>query len=589
MPKLPIPDKCLEQHTIALGKTGSGKSSALRLIVEHLLDKEHRVAVITAKADWWGLKLAADGKHAGYPVVIFGGEHSDMPLNYLSGKTMAELIGTGNRSAVLQMRDFMPSEREKFWTDFALHLFRLLQGRLFLVIDEVHNFAPKGKVQGQGAMMLHWSNKLASEARGLGITLIAASQRPAKVHNDFLTSCETLIAMRVTTHWDADAVKAWISGCGDEKVGKEVVDTLAQMKRGDAWAWSPEIEFGPARVHFPMFSTFDSFKPLVASDVAKLKGWADVNLDEVREKLAAVVKEHEANDPAKLKAKIRELQVELAKKPGKTKEVRVADPRAIEQAVNRAVRESAAKNGANISALQAVVKRQSKALADIAMVAAKAANVELPKLRAIELPKLDITRHMLKPNQAREMESRHPVQTPAQQHVARETHASSNGNGELTPYQLDILRGLAELESIGRSDVPFALAGVVARKSATSSTFERYRSKLQSAGLVNYPRPGRLALTDNGREIAPAPDSPLTSDEIQQRCLSLLTPYQVDLVKALISVHPRAVSRDELGKLAGKQATSSTFERYVASLRGMEIIEYAGSKMVKAADWLFFE
>lgn len=573
MPKLPIPDKCLEQHTIALGKTGSGKSSALRLIVEHLLDKEHRVVVITAKADWWGLKLAADGKHAGYPVVIFGGEHSDMPLNYLSGKTMAELIGTGNRSAVLQMRDFMPSEREKFWTDFALHLFRLLQGRLFLVIDEVHNFAPKGKVQGQGAMMLHWSNKLASEARGLGITLIAASQRPAKVHNDFLTSCETLIAMRVTTHWDADAVKAWISGCGDEKVGKEVVDTLAQMKRGDAWAWSPEIEFGPARVHFPMFSTFDSFKPLVASDVAKLKGWADVNLDEVREKLAAVVKEHEANDPAKLKAKIRELQVELAKKPGKTKEVRVADPRAIEQAVNRAVRESAAKNGANISALQAVVKRQSKALADIAMVAAKAANVELPKLRAIELPKLDITRHMLKPNQAREMESRHPVQTPAQ----------------LMPYQLDILRGLAELESIGRSDVPFALAGVAARKSSTSSTFERYRSRLQSAELVNYPRPGRLALTDKGRQIAPPPDAPLTSGEIQRRCLSLLTPYQADLVRALIEVYPRQLSRDELGELAKKQSTSSTFERYVGSLRSMEIVDYPGAKTVKAADWLFLE
>lgn len=578
MSKLPIPDKCLEQHTIALGKTGSGKSSTLRLIVEHLLDKENRVVVITAKADWWGLKLAADGKHAGYPVVIFGGEHSDMPLNYLSGKTMAELIGTGNRSAVLQMRDFMPSEREKFWTDFAMHLFRLLQGRLFLVIDEVHNFAPKGKVQGQGATMLHWSNKLASEARGLGITLIAASQRPAKVHNDFLTSCETLIAMRVTTHWDADAVKAWISGCGDEKVGKEVVETLAQMKRGDAWAWSPEIEFGPQRVHFPMFSTFDSFKPLVASDVAKLKGWADVNLDEVREKLAAVVKEHEANDPAKLKAKIRELQVELAKKPGKTKEVHVADPRAIEQAVARAVREINSKHAANASAIHAAMKRQVKVLSDIAMVAAKAANAELPQIRAIELPK--IVAPEPKPT---------PVQAPAQRPIRRETHASSNGDGELTPYQLDILQGLAELESIGRSDVPFALAGVAARKSASSSTFEKYRARLQSAGFVSYPRAGRLALTDEGRKIAPAPDAPLTSDEIQQRCLSLVTPYQVDLVKALISVYPRAVSRDELGELAGKQATSSTFEKYVASLRGMEIIDYAGSKMVKAADWLFLE
>lgn len=575
MSKLPIPEKCFEQHSILLGKTGSGKSSALRLIVEHLLDEEKRAVVITAKADWWGLKLAADGKHAGYPVVIFGGEHSDMPLNYLSGKTMAELVGTGNRSAVLQMRDFMPSERETFWTDFAMHLFRLLQGRLFLVIDEVHNFAPKGKVQGKGATMLHWSNKLASEARGLGITLIAASQRPAKVHNDFLTSCETLIAMRVTTHWDADAVKAWISGCGDEKVGKEVVDTLAQMKRGDAWAWSPEIEFGPQRVHFPMFSTYDSFKPLVASDVAKLKGWADVNLDEVREKLAAVVKEHEANDPAKLKAKIRELTVELAKKPGKTKEIHVADPRAIEQAANRAVRETAAKFSANMSALQSVVKRQGKALAEIAMSAAKAANVEIPALPAI-------------PAAPAIQKTVAPMQAPAQRPIRHEMHASSNGDArELTPYQREILRGLAELEAIGRSEAPVALAAAASGKSHKSSTWERYIARLNASGLTNASR-GRVKLTEAGRAAAPYADSVLDAAELQERLMKILTPYQRDLLKAAIEARD-AIRVEELAERAGKKVESSTFERYLASLCGSEIIERTAPRTVKAADWLFLE
>jgi len=60
------------------------------------------------------------------------------------------------------------------------------------------------KIDAQGKVldvdagkMLHWSNRLASEGRGKGIALLAASQRPQKVHKDFLTSCETLIAMRV--------------------------------------------------------------------------------------------------------------------------------------------------------------------------------------------------------------------------------------------------------------------------------------------------------------------------------------------------------------------------------------------------------
>lgn len=595
MSRLVVPEKIFEQHTIILGKTGAGKSSAARDLVEYLLDHKKRVVIVTPKADWWGLKLDADGKHPGYPVPVFGGQRADMPLHHLSGKTIAELLGTGNRSAILQMREFMPNERAIFWNAFASTLYRVIQGQLFLVIDEVHNYAPKGQVEGEATKMLHWSLKLAGEARGLGINLIVASQRPAKVHNDMTTSCETLIAMRVTTHWDRDAIKLWMSGCGDKAASQKILDTLAQMKRGDAWVWSPEIEFGPERVHFPMFKTYDSFRPQTEHDVKGLKGWAHVDLDEVKKKLEHVVKEAEANDPAKLKAKIRELEAEMRKKhlaaaPATAK----TDPRAaqatIDRAVAQAVRQTAAQSQANIASLQSAIKRQGKALADIAMAAAKAANVEMPKLRAIEMPKVQtpaLAHSAFTPQHTQYRDER--IVESKKPRIAAEVHASTNGHSDLTPYQLDILRGLAELEAIGKSDASFPLAGVAAGKSAASSTFEKYRSRLQASGLVSYPRPGRLALTDEGRKIAPAPDAPLTNAEIQQRCLSLLSPYQADLVRALIDVYPRDVSRDELGDLAKKQSTSSTFEKYVSSLRSMEILEYPAKGTVKAADWLFLD
>src|SRR5690348_556988 len=95
-----LPKAVFEQHIIALGKTGAGKSSAIRGIVETLLDQGKRVIVVTPKADWYGIKLSADGKNAGYPIPVFGGQHQDLPLNHLSGKTMAELLGTGDRSAI---------------------------------------------------------------------------------------------------------------------------------------------------------------------------------------------------------------------------------------------------------------------------------------------------------------------------------------------------------------------------------------------------------------------------------------------------------------------------------------------------------
>ena len=311
MTQLAIPDAALAQHVIALGKTGSGKSAKLRLIVEQLLDHQVPVCIIDPKGDWWGLKSSADGKHAGYRIVIFGGEHADVPLNPHAGAHVAELVATGNRPSLIDLGGWMVGERTRFFIDFAAAFFKLTRGPRHLVIDEIHNFAPQGKIMDPDAgKMLHWANRLASEGRGKGITLIAASQRPQKVHKDFVTSCETLIACRVVHKLDRDAIKDWIDGCADPAMGKQVLGELANMKRTEAWVWSPEIDFGPERITFPMFKTYDSFKPQ-AADVGKLKGWAEVDLEDVRAKLTAVVAEAQANDPARLKKRIADLEEQL--------------------------------------------------------------------------------------------------------------------------------------------------------------------------------------------------------------------------------------------------------------------------------------
>jgi uncharacterized protein len=311
---LKLPEGVLAQHIIALGKSGSGKSSKLRVLVESLLDADKPVCIIDPKGDWWGIKSSADGKKAGYPLVVFGGEHADVPINESSGMHVAELIATGNRSCLIDLGGWMVGERTRFFIDFASCLFKYARGARHLVIDEVHNFAPQGKVLNPDAgKMLHWANRLASEGRGKGITLIVASQRPQKVHKDLVTSCETLIANKVIHKLDRDSVKDWIDGCADPLKGREVIASLAQLKKPQAWVWCPEIDYGPVLLEFPMFKTYDSFKPQQASQ-GKLKGWADVDLDEVKTKLAALLKNAQANDPAELRRRIAELERE-AKKP----------------------------------------------------------------------------------------------------------------------------------------------------------------------------------------------------------------------------------------------------------------------------------
>jgi DNA helicase HerA-like ATPase len=157
-----LPKAVFEQHIIILGKTRSGKSSAMRLMVEHLLDKSQPVCIVDPKGDWNGLRVSQDGKHAGYPVVIFGGEHGDVPINARSGGPVAELVATGNRSAIVDLGGWMPGDRTQFFIDFASTYFRTHKGRHHLVIDEVHNFCFKGKVMSPDAgKMLHWGQRRA--------------------------------------------------------------------------------------------------------------------------------------------------------------------------------------------------------------------------------------------------------------------------------------------------------------------------------------------------------------------------------------------------------------------------------------------
>ncbi|MDE2104477.1 MAG: DUF87 domain-containing protein [Patescibacteria group bacterium] len=231
---LPIPVKTLDQHIAILGKTRAGKSSAMRVLVEFMLGDGRPVCVIDPKGDWWGLKSSATGKSAGFPVVIFGGEHADVPINPASGAQVAELVATGNRPCIVDLGGWMPGDRTRFWIAFASTLFRLTRGNRWLAIDEVHNFAPKGKVMDpDSGKALHWANRLASEGLGKGLHMIFASQRPQKVHNDTLTSAETLIAMRVLHPSDREAVSDWVKGCGDPALGAKVMSTLAELHRGE--------------------------------------------------------------------------------------------------------------------------------------------------------------------------------------------------------------------------------------------------------------------------------------------------------------------------------------------------------------------
>lgn len=547
-----IPDEAIAHHTILLGKTRAGKSSTMRGIVERLLDQNKPVGIIDPKGDWWGLKSSADGKRAGYPVIIFGGEHADVPINAHSGKAVAELVATGNRPFIIDLGGWMVGERTRFFIDFASTFFRHTRGPRHLAIDEVHNFAPQGKVQDVDAgKMLHWANRLASEGSGKGITLISASQRPQKVHKDYVTSHETLIAMRVIHILDRNAVKDWLDGAPDKTLGKQVLDELASLERGEAWVWSPEAKFGPVRVRFPMFKTYDSFAAPTTEQSAKLKGWASVNLEDVKTKLEAAVEEANANDPALLKAEIARLKRETAKTAAPAP---WPDQREDVAQLSAALTVEKSRSDALERRLKEIAEIAGEPLSAVPPLPVKSASV--PQKPKASLPK--------------------PAPPPP---------ATSGEEREgLSGSQRQFLGAIAWWEAMGHHEPSRAQVAAIAGWRITSGHLRNVASSLKTAGLIEYPRPALFALTDLGRKFAPPAD---TSRGLHDSLRSTLDGSQQQAFDYLRSYgNGTAIEREVLAEACGWSPSSGHVRNVLSSLRTLEVIDYPERGKVALQEWL---
>lgn len=566
MSNLPFPEKILHQHIATLGKTGAGKSSAMRVIAEHLLDQKKRLCIVDPKGDWWGLKSSADGKSAGYPVIMFGdfkeSRATDVPINDRSGKHVAELIASGNRPCVLGFRGWMPAQLVRFWLDFAPTLFNTNEGELYVLIDEVQNFAPKGKIFDPDAgKCLHWTNRIMSEGRGLGLTFFIASQRPQKVHNDTLDCCETLVAMRVAHPAARQSIQDWIDGNGDPKVGKEVVATLASLARGEAWIWSPENEFGPKRIQFPMFQTFDSFAPPQVQKKVSQASWAEVNLDQVREKLSAVIAEQKANDPKELRTKIQQMQVEMGKlktdleRKGSAAPVApTADPKAIERAV------------------KAATTPLLKKISDLRRAATPVINAISGLRNTFEEELPQVVTPTPAPAPVR-------IQTPA----VRTVPAPTNGHApaELSGPQVALLRRLAEFRAIGKESVALAWLASSLGTTVRARGFEENMRQVRSRGYVATSG-DRACLTSEGLQITGEVPPP---SDIKERICKMLSGPQAQLFRYLDQAYPDSYNLDSIAETFGTTVRARGFEENVRFLRSNELITITQGAATRA-EWI---
>lgn len=589
MHKAIIPESALSQHIAVLGKTGSGKTSTAKLLIEQVVATGNRVCILDPiKSDWWGLTSSADGKRPGLPFHILGGPRGHVPLHDAAGKAIAEVVATGSLPlSIIDMADFRPGGQAKFFVDFAPVLLKRIRGVLFLVLEEAHIFAPKEKTGvGDENMSTYWCKMLATAGRSKGIRLIVLTQRTQALHNAVLGSCDSLIAHRLTAPADQAPVTKWLQANATKDVTKEVSDTLAGLKTGEAWLCSGEALIFERR-QFPRISTYDNTRTPTTEDGEHHVKTAAVDADQLKAIIGEAVKEAEANDPKLLKATIAKLEKQLAEKP--------------KAAADTAAIEKARKEGAKARDLEwePIVKSLERWNRDLTGRMAKAERIaeELPGLLHVngDAPKVNFPASnipnpipdqrrlagKLREPQADSLQVGRTAQRPVHPITPKvKSELRDGGDSQLGKCERAILQVLAQHPDGCRSGKLTLLAGY-----RFSGGFRNSLAALRTGGLIQGENSGTMRITEAGLDCGPFDPLPEGQDLVDYWLRHpSLGKCEREILSTLIQ-NPDGATAEELCAATGYEF-SGGFRNALSDLRTAGLIVGGNRERMKAAETL---
>lgn len=307
----PIPTAALDDRLGFVGTSGSGKTYAAKGCVEALLELGHRVVIVDPLDVWFGLRLSIDGLRPAFPVAILGGRHADLPLNEHAGAVIGEAVATSPESCIVSLSGLRTSaSRERFMLAFLDALYERTdpdaRDPYHVVFDEADLWAPQ-RPMGSQAMLCHLVEEIVRRGRVKGFIPWVITQRPAVINKNVLSQVDGLVAMKLTSSQDREALGAWIEGQADRQQGKDILASLPTLSNGQGIVWLPGRGILTTST-FPENKTFDSSRTPKRGEAKRETALKPLDLPSLKDRLAAVETEAKANDPKALKARIAELE-----------------------------------------------------------------------------------------------------------------------------------------------------------------------------------------------------------------------------------------------------------------------------------------
>lgn len=555
--KYPIPADALDDRLAWTGTSGSGKTYNAGAGVEQLLTSGARVIIIDPLDVWWGLRLAPDGqKPSRFKPVIFGGPRGDLPLNERSGVLLGETCARMRESCIVSLADFKSTASERrFMLDFLGALYRHATGEpVHLVIDEADLWAPQVILDrdGDAAKLLGQMQTIVRRGRVKGFIPWLITQRPAEISKGVLSQADGLLAFKLTSSQDRDAIGGWIKGQADAEVGKAILASLPGLPLGQGVVWVPGRGILETAT-FPTKATFDSSRTPKRGEVLQAAVLKPLDLGALKERLVAVEEEAKANDPKALKAEVARLTGEIAQL---RKSTPAADPEALKAAEVRGWAEG---------------WRQARAAA-------------IDALSVLDRPFTEVTAPPARTVQvvlAEPLKSP-PRPAPAPAPAAAATQPPATGDPALSGPQRTVLKSLAWWAAMGQDTPSRNQVAVICGWSTNSSNIRDRLSDLSRLGMIERPQPGQVRMTAAGRAAAPAPD---TGQTLHDSVRAILSGPQRQVFDALLKAG-EPMHRDAIAEAVGWSTNSSNIRDRLSDLARLEIIERPSPGVIALQAWV---
>jgi hypothetical protein len=540
------------QANAILGIKKAGKSYTAMKAAEELMDAGIPILAFDPIGIWKNLKNGV-GKHKGYPVVVAGGEGSDIILTTDNAKDIVRAAMKENVNLVIDLYSRELSNKST-WIKVVQETIHLLlyenepYGIRHIFLEEAAEFIPQ-RVQPQHGKVYDSIERLARMGRNVGLGLTIINQRAEEINKAILEICDLSLLHRQVGKNSLLSINKWLEVRQIEGY-KDIVGSLPVLERGQCYVIGNNEK--PFKIKVSAKNTFHPDPNVKKEDVSKvsfLKRDVGQFVDKLRQQLEkpkAPAKETKAavripvngkaNPNSQLSEKIKNLENQVKQYKAESYHLKKAIQVYEERSTNLAIQLTKIAERLTDShgiKVGGVIPLQTEISTDI------------PK-NSTDIPKID---------------TKFP-KTPT-------FIPPAPGNGSLGKCSREIIRFLAQYNNRQFSKAQVAVA---TGYSVTSGGFNNSISELYQKGFII--RNSKLAVNPNAMaEIVSCIGEITHQDYNIETYKNNLAQCERKIYELLLEHPDQLFSKNEIAEATGYSPGSGGFSNSLSRLNTLELIE----------------